>query len=151
MKGSDFVFDYVHLMYYKCLELNANYGGSHIDSPDWKKNKKTINPINKKDNKCFQYAVRVTLNDQEVEEHAARITKIKYFINKYTWKGNKFPSEKDDWTKFEKNNIKILLNLLYDKEEKMNPAYVSKNDSNREKQVILLMIPNGKRWHHLAG
>ena len=40
MKGSDFVFDYVHLMYYKCLELNANYDGSHIDSPDWIKNKK---------------------------------------------------------------------------------------------------------------
>ena len=84
MKGSDFVFDYVHLIYHKCLELNPNYGGSHIDSPDWIKNKKTINPMNKKDNKCFQYALTVTLNDQEVEEHAARITKIKYFINKYT-------------------------------------------------------------------
>ena len=28
--------------------------------PDWIKNKKaTINPINKKDNKCFQYVVTV--------------------------------------------------------------------------------------------
>ena len=28
------------------------------------------------------------------------------------------------------------------KKEKVYPAYVSKNNSNREKQVILLMIPN---------
>ena len=30
------------------------------------------------------------------------------------------------------------------------PAYVSKHNSNREKQVILLMIPNGEGWHYLA-
>ena len=53
MKGSD----YVHLLYYKCHEINPNRGGSYVNSPDsTKKNKKaTINPINKKDNKCFQY------------------------------------------------------------------------------------------------
>ena len=31
------------------------------------------------------------------------------------------------------------------------PAYVSKNNSHREKQVILLMIPNGKGWHYITG
>ena len=30
------------------------------------------------------------------------------------------------------------------------PAYVSKHNSNREKQVILFMIPNGEKWHYLA-
>ena len=40
-----------------------NRSGSYIDSPDWIKSKKaTINTINKKDNKCFQYAVTVALN-----------------------------------------------------------------------------------------
>ena len=78
MKGSDFVFDYVHLMYYKCLELNANYGGSHIDSPDWIKNKKTINPINKKD-KCFQFAVTIVLNHEEMKKDPQTITKNKIF------------------------------------------------------------------------
>ena len=49
MKGSEFVFDYVHLLYYKCHKINLNPGGSYIDSPDWIKNKKaTINPNNKK-------------------------------------------------------------------------------------------------------
>ena len=35
---------------------------------------------------------------------------------------------------------------------KIHPAYVSKHNSHREKQVILLMIPNeeGRQWHYLA-
>ena len=52
MKGSEFVFDYVQLLYYKYHEINLNRSASHIDSPDWIKNRKTaINLINKKDNK----------------------------------------------------------------------------------------------------
>ena len=55
MKGSEFLFDYVHLLYYKCYKINPNRDGSYMDSPDWIKIKKaTINPINKKDNKGFQ-------------------------------------------------------------------------------------------------
>ena len=54
------------------------------------------------------------------------------------------------WKKFEQNNITIALNVLYVKKEKRYPAYVSKNNSNREKQVILLMIWNGERWHYLG-
>ena len=43
MKGSAFVFDCVHLLYYKCHETNSNRGGSYIDSLDWMKNKKSNN------------------------------------------------------------------------------------------------------------
>ena len=58
MKGSNFVFDYVHLLYYKCQRINPNRCGSYTDYPDWIKNKKaTLNPINKKDTKYFQYAL----------------------------------------------------------------------------------------------
>ena len=56
-----------------------------------------------------------------------------------------FPSEKDDWKKFEKNNVTIALNVLYANKEKIYSAYVSKQNSNREKQVILLMIPNEEK------
>ena len=45
---------------------------------------------------------------------------------------------------YEKNNLIIALNVLYAKKEKIYPAYVSKHNSNREKQVILLMISNGE-------
>ena len=67
MKGSKFVFNYVHLLYYKFYEINLNCGGSYIDSPDWIKNKKaSINSVNNKDNNYFQQAVTVTLNDEEI-------------------------------------------------------------------------------------
>ena len=68
MRVSDFIFDCVHLLYYKCHEVSFNQGGSYIDSPDWRKSKKvTINPI-KKDNKCFKYAVTFALNHEETRK-----------------------------------------------------------------------------------
>ena len=77
MKGSTFVFDYVHLLYYKCHEINPNRGGSHVNSPDWIKNKgAAINPINKKDNKCFQYVVTVALYREEIGKNPERTIKF---------------------------------------------------------------------------
>ena len=37
---------------------------------------------------------------------------------------NNLPSEKDDWEKFEKNNVTIALHILYVKKEKMYLSYV---------------------------
>ena len=66
MKGSELVFDYVQLLYDKSHK-KSNDGGSYIDSPDWIKNKKvTITPTNKKDDKCFKYAVTVASNHEEI-------------------------------------------------------------------------------------
>ena len=138
-------------MYYKCHKINPNRSGSYIDSPDWIKSKKaTINLINKKHNECFQYNVAVALNYQKIKKDPQRITKIKLFVNKYNWEGINFLSEKDDWKQFEKNNVAIDLNVLYVKKEKTYPAYVSKYNSNCEKQVILLMTSNGEKWYYSA-
>ena len=77
---------------------NENLVGPYLDSPDWIKNKKaTLNPINKKDNSCFQYPVPVALNHEESKKDPQRITKIKPFINRYNWGGINFPSKKHDW------------------------------------------------------
>ena len=63
MKGSEFIFDSVQLMYYKCHKVSFRRGGSYIDSPDQIKTKKpTINPKNK-DDKYFQYAATAALNE----------------------------------------------------------------------------------------
>ena len=121
MKSSEFVFNYVRLLYYKCHKINPNRGGSYIDSADRIKNKKsTINLLQ-------QYAVTVALNHEEIKKGPQRITKNKPFINKYNWEGNNFPSEKDDWKKFEKKNATIAVNVLYAEKEKIYPAYVSKH------------------------
>ena len=85
-----------------------------------------------------------------IGKNPERITKIKPFINKYNWEGINFLAEKDDWKKIEKNNVRIALNVLYAKKEKIYSAYVLKNTSTCEKQIILLMISNGEKWHYLA-
>ena len=77
-----------------------------------------ITPINKKDNKCFQYTVTVALNCEEIKRDPQRITKIKRFINKYNSQGINIPSEKDDWEKNVKSNVKIPVNVLHAKKKK---------------------------------
>ena len=34
-RGSDFLFDSVELIYYKCYRINFRRGRSYVDSPDW--------------------------------------------------------------------------------------------------------------------
>ena len=66
------------------FKIYPNRGGSYSDSPDCIKNQKaTTNPINKKDNKCFHYAVKIALNHEEIKKDPQRITKTKPFKNKY--------------------------------------------------------------------
>ena len=126
MKGSEFVFHYIHLLYYKCHKANPNRGGSFIDSLDWTKSRKrTANPINTKVIKCFKYDVTVALNHAKIGKHSKTITKIKPLTNKYNWEEINFPSEKDNWKKFEKNNRTKAINILYARKEKIYPAYVS--------------------------
>ena len=74
MKGSEFVFDYVHSLYYKCHKIDSNCGGSYIDSPHLIK-KATINPINKTNNKCFQYVITVALNHEKIKKRSAKNNK----------------------------------------------------------------------------
>ena len=151
MKGSDFEFDGVNFFYYDFNKTSINRGGSYIDSPQWLKNKKsTINPKNN-DDKCFQYAVTLALNLNSIDNHPERISKIKAFINKYNWKDIDFPAMSKDWKKFDSNN-EIALNILYvpHNTKKVNIAYKSKYNLTREKQVILLMISNGEKWHYLT-
>ena len=120
MKGSDFIFDSVQLMYYKCHKVNFKRVGSYIDSQNWiKKRKATIIPRNE-DDKCFQFAATVALNYQRIKWNPERVSNIKSFINKYNWKGMSYPSKIDDWKIFET----MALNVLYIKEKEILPAYI---------------------------
>ena len=67
MRGSEFVYDSVDVLYYNLNKVSLSRGESYTDSPKWLKNKKaTINPQNKKDDKCFQYALTVALNYEKI-------------------------------------------------------------------------------------
>ena len=60
MSRSEFAFNYFHLLYYKCHKTNANRGGSYKGRLNWiKKERATINFINKKDSIRCQYFVTV--------------------------------------------------------------------------------------------
>ena len=83
MKGSDFEFDAINFLYYDFNKTSIYGGGTYIDSPKWLKDKRsTINPKNK-DNKCFQYAVTLALNLDNIDNYLERISKIKPFIDQY--------------------------------------------------------------------
>ena len=66
MKGIDFIFDCVRLLYYKYHNINLNRCGSYIDSPDWTKNKKATKDSVNVDDKCFQYTATVALNHEDI-------------------------------------------------------------------------------------
>ena len=136
MIGSDFIFHCVHFFYYKCHEIYLNHDGSYIDSPNWVKSKKaTINLINKKYGKCFQCFITVALNQEEIGTRPERFYIT--FVNKHNRKGINYPSAKDDWKKFEKNNVTIAPNVLYAKNEKMYPIFFFLNITQIVKKASL--------------
>ena len=101
MRGSEFLYDSVDVLCSNLNKVSFSRGGTYIDSPKWLKSKKVaINPKNK-DDKCFQYALTVALNCEQIKYHPERIPKIKPFIGQYNWKEIDFPSHGEDWKKFE--------------------------------------------------
>ena len=151
MRGSGFEFDGVNFLYYDFNKTSINRGGSYIDSPKWLKDKmSTISPKNN-DDKGFQYAVTLALNLDKTKKDPQRVSKIKPFIEKYNWEDIDFPSTGKDWKKFECNN-EVALNILYVpyNTNKVNIAYKSKINLTQERQIILLMISDGQKWHYLV-
>ena len=57
-----------------------------------------------------------------------------------------------NWNKFEQNNKTIALNILFvpHNTETIRVAYRSEYNSKREKQINLLMITDGNKWHYLT-
>ena len=112
-------------------------GGSDIDSPDWIRKK--LAAINSKieDDKCIQYATTVALNYKEIKWNPERVSDIKLLLNKYDLEKINYPSNIDDWKRFEKNNPTVALNILCTKEKEILPAYISNNISSHEKHNSL--------------
>ena len=76
MKGSEFIFDSVSLLHYHLQKTSLKRtGSSYIDSPEWLKKKKTRNPKNNDDN-CFQCALTVALNYQNIKKEVQRKSKL---------------------------------------------------------------------------
>ena len=123
---------------------------SELYSSEWLRSKKES--ITNEDN-CFQNALNDSLDYQKIKKDQQRISKHKPYINQYNWKDITFPSDKEDWKKFEQNNKEIALNVLFipHNKKEIEIAYKSKYNYKRKKQVVLLMITdNHNRWHYVA-
>ena len=152
MRESDFEFDGVNLLYYNFNKISLNRGGSYTEPAKWIKDKKSIiNPKNN-DHKCFQYAVTLAFDYDKIDKNHQRISKIRPFIDQHNWKDIDYPATSKDWKKFERNNESIAINILYvpHNTRKIHIAYKSRHNLTREKQVILLMITDGEKWHCLV-
>ena len=79
-------------------------------SSEWLRSKKES--ITNEDN-YFQNALNDSLDYQKFKKDPQKISKLKPYINQYNWKGIKFPSDKEDWKKFEQNYQEISLNILF--------------------------------------
>ena len=101
MKGSDFLFDSVNLLYYRLQKTSLKrIGSSYIDSPEWLKNKKpTTNPKNN-DNNSSQYALAAASNYLNIKSHPERISNPQPFIDQYDWKETNFPWQNEAWKNF---------------------------------------------------
>ena len=77
MKGNQFVFESVDLLFYSLHKISLNRGGSYIDCTSWLKSRKaTINPKNK-DNECFKYATTAELNHEKINNNPERTSNFK--------------------------------------------------------------------------
>ena len=94
----------------------------------------------------------LALNHDKIDRNPQRISKIRPFIDQYNWKDIDFPATSKDWKKFEQNKESISLNILYvpHNTRKIHIAYKLRHNLTREKQVILLMITDGEKWHCLV-
>ena len=100
----------------------------------------------------FQSALDDAFNYLTIETHPRRISKLKPYINKYNWEGIDFPTGSKEWKKFERNNKTIALNVLFIpcNTKTIRVAYRLEHNNKRKKQVILLMITDGKKWYYLT-
>ena len=67
VKGSEFVFDSIDLLYCNLHKRSLNRGRSYTDSPKCFRNKKALKNPQNNDDKCFQYSIAAVLNVEQIE------------------------------------------------------------------------------------
>ena len=151
MEASDYVFVRIVEMTYHCHRVDLNRGGSYIELPDWVKNKKCcINPKND-DDECFKWAVLAALHHKEIGVHPERISKLRSYVDRYNWNGIEFPTPSNQWSRFEKQNPEIALNVLVvEGELNIRQGFISKHNSERPKCVDLLIVQDGVKKHYVV-
>ena len=67
MRGREFIFDNdADALYYNLNKIRLSRKRPYIDSSEWLKNKKATINLKNNDDKCFQYALSVPLNYEQI-------------------------------------------------------------------------------------
>ena len=144
MRESRFIFDGIDTLYYDLNKVSLSRGGSNIDSPEWIKNKKATINLKNNDDKCFQYALAVTLIMNKLKRILKEYQKLGLLLVNAI--GIDFSTGPDSWEVFERNNKSIALNILcvpYNT-KRIGHTYKLEYNFESENQVILLIITDGK-------
>ena len=118
-------------------------------SSEWLRSKKES--ITSEDN-CFQNVLNHSLNYETIKANPERTSKLKKYINQYNWKDIKFPSDKENWKKFQQNDKDIALNEWFASHNKkeIEIAYKLKYNYKHKKVIFSMITDNNNRWHYLA-
>ena len=91
----------------------------------WLRGKKeaTIN-----NNSSFKNGLNDVLNYQNIKRGPQRISKLKPYINKYSWEGIDFPAGPKEWKKIESNNKTMhLIYYSYHTIQKQKGLHIDQN------------------------
>ena len=86
MRESEFIFDSVDSLHYDLNKISLSRGESYIDSPKWLKNKNATIYSKNNDDKCFQYALTVALNYQNIKKIQKQYQKLSLLLINITGK-----------------------------------------------------------------
>ena len=77
---------------------------------------------------------------------------LKVLTEQFNWKGIDFPTSISDYHTFENNNEDIALNVSFNPKDtrQIRQEYISHCNHTRSKQIVLLKITDGEKWHFLA-
>ena len=70
---------------------------SELNYLGWLRGKKEVIINNNNNNNDFQNALDDALNYQTIEKDPQRKSKLKPYINKYSWEGINFPAGSKEW------------------------------------------------------
>ena len=153
-ESSSFVYESVEECNIHFHKIDLRRGASFIDTPEWLKNKATINPQNFNDVYCFMYAITIALCHEGLGKNPGRISsKLIEYGNAFNWHDVGFHTTYDDYITFERLNRGVALNILYVPLNEVNICleYISKHNFDKKHQVVLLKIGDDKgKRHYLA-
>ena len=143
MRGSNWRFKLVQKLEINTVVYKPLRGKSYVPLPDELAKKNAVINVKNKDDQCFKWCITRALNPADI--HAERITKeLRNQVEELDWSDIEFPVAMDENVikKFENNNDVSINVFGYTEVGRLFPLYVSKHQS--ERMIDLLLITDGK-------